>query len=183
MLEESQYLARKLGFTFGQFRAADMKAGLLLDYYRLREAEAALIEAHSLLADSLGTFERESLDLTWAFWSLASGDWESARDRAASITLVDSSSRSRHALLASALKLRLATRAGAREEVELILRHLTGPNADVLSHGGSDQIALAIFEALHLLRGREVAESFARDFVRTKRQERFVPPPQLQIST
>ena len=180
LLDESQILARKFGFSYGQFRAADMKAGLLLDYYMLREAEKALKEARSLLADSLGAFMKESLELTWAFWCLASDDWEGARERASRIAPVDLASRSRHAMLSAALRLRLATRQGARKEAEQILRHLTGPHADVLSHGGSDQIALAIFEALALLRSSSEAQAFAQQYVGTKRQERFAPPPQLQ---
>lgn len=179
LLDESQTLARKFGFSYGQFRAADMKAGLLLDYYRLPEAKVALIEAQSLLYDSLGSFMRESLDLTWAFWSLATGDWKDASERASRISPVDLTNRSRHARLSAALRLRLATRRGDTEEAERILRYLTGPRADVLCYGGSDQIALAVIEALVHLRSRDDAELFRLDYLKSRRQERFAPPPPL----
>lgn len=182
LLEESQTLSRKFGFSYGQFRAADMKAGLFLDYYRLPEAEAALIEGQSLLYDSLGGFMRESLNLTWAFWCIACDDWEGAGRRAARISAVDLTKRSRHAMLTAALRLRLAIRQNSHDEAERILRHLNESHADVLCRGGSDQIALAIFEALGCFRGRNDAALFATEYLKTKRQERFAPPPPLQAT-
>ncbi len=179
LLDEAQTIARRFGFTYGQFRAADMKAGLLLDYYRLDEARVALIEAQTLLSETLGSFVRESLNLTWAFWCLATEDWQGAHERSAKVSPYDESSRSRHAMLAAALQLRLASHRQVRAEAEQILPHLLDRNIDVLSFGGSDQIALAILNSLQFLRDGAIAEAFARDYVRNRRQELFSPPAPL----
>jgi DNA-binding SARP family transcriptional activator len=179
LLDEAQVVAKKFGFTYGQFRAADMKAGLLLDYDQLESAKVALVEAQELMSESLGGFVRESLNLTWAFWCLSTGDWTGAVERAKAGPVLDPLSRSRHAMLAAALKLRISARQRDRDECMQILEHLSNRNADVLRFGGSDQIALAIFSALDFLRDSAAAKEFAREYVQNQRQERFPPPKPL----
>jgi hypothetical protein len=179
LLEEAQSIARKFGFTYGQFRAADIRAGVLIDYYRLDEALVALEDAASLRTDTLGTFMRESLELTWAFWFLARGDYAGAREKHATLPAYDPRSRSRHAMMLAALDLRIAAFENRTADAERPLRHLLDQNAAVLTFGGSDQIALAIFESLRCLRGERPARSFARRYVREQRQEKFPPPPPL----
>jgi hypothetical protein len=181
LLDEAQSIAQKFGFTYGQFRAADIRAGLLLDYYRLDEALDALEDASRLRAETLGGFARESLDLTWAFWFLARGDYRGAREKFAMLPAYDPKSRNRHAMMLAALDLRIAAFEHRFEDAERSLSHLLDRNADVLTFGGSDQIALAIYESLHCLRRNEQASSFALTYVREQRQERFPPPPPLRV--
>ena len=169
-------MARKLGFCFGQFRAADTRAGVLLDYQRLPEAAMALREADELCVESLGAFARESVDLTRAFYHLAVNEFEAAKTLSTRISPFDVCSRSRHALLAAALALRIEVQSGRLETARPILDHLDRAHADVLSFAGADQIALAIVEGKAALEGAASAREFARDFLETKRQELFPPP-------
>lgn len=180
LLDECQTLARKFGFSYGQFRAADMKAGLLLDYYDLPRAQEALIEADELYNESLGRFIEESLNLTWAFWLLATGDVQGAKERAARVTSFDPLSASRHSILGAALRLRLCLNDDLRDEAERILSHLSVDHADVLRHGGSDQVAVAIHQAIAQLRGADAARAFAQDYANNRRQDRFPLPPTLR---
>ncbi len=183
LLEEAQVLARKFGFGYGQFRAADMRAGLLLDYDDLTAAEQALIEANVLFSESLGAFMRESLDLTAAFWQLAIGDWDGARSTSARIAPFDPGSRSRHSILAAALRLRICIRENNHDESAALVDYILVQNGDVLSHGGSDQVALALHEALGALRSHVDAIEFARRYVLELRQERFPAPSPLRLAT
>jgi len=180
LLEEAGALARKFGFCFGQYRAADMRAGVLLEYQRLREAEVALHEATELCEESLGQFVRESLNLTWAFYHLATGDWDSAIETSTRISPFDQGSRSRHALLAAALRLRICVQSRNYDEGSAILNHLLIENTNVFCHAGADQIAVAVLEALLALRGRHEALRFARHYISVQRQELFEPPPALR---
>jgi len=182
LLEEAQSLSKKFGFSYGQFRAADMRAGLLLDYYDLPAAAEALQEAEGLFEGSLGSFMRESLNLTWAFWHLAVGNSDGAWRITKDIAPFDASNASRHAILAAALQLRFCVLDRRYDDAEGILEHLNTRHTNVLRHGGSDQVALAIYEAFFALRGEDTAKEFARDYILEKRKERFLPPPAMRIS-
>jgi len=176
LLAEAQTIARKFGYCFGQFRAADIRAGVLLDYYQLTDARAALAEATELCVESLGRFALESLNITWAFYHLAVDDWDAAKQVASRIAPPDLSSRSRHAMLSAALRLRLATKLADVVKARALLAHLTQSNANVFRHAGADQIAVAVFEAMLALEGGDTARAFAEDYTVRKRQELFAPP-------
>lgn len=181
LIAESGRLAAKADFTYAQFRAFDLLAGIALEYGELGEAHAALLEAERHLAQAHGAFNRDSLSISWVFWAIDSGDWEQARQRLSTIESIDLGSRSRHALLPAAASLRVQLHFqkddDARKTLSAILDH--GPSIYV--HSAVDQVALAVALGLGKYQGPEEARIFAAEFLSMLRRD-LMPPPQLLLA-
>jgi hypothetical protein len=178
LLLESGHLSAQLHLVYSQFRAADVRAGLELDYERLDCAEAALRDADKLFAPALGEFFRESLAISWAFWAIETEDWGTARRTLDGLRPLDYESRSRHVILSAAARMRTAMQEGNDDGALSLLQYILKHTETLFEHSSVDQVACAVFVALAHFKGAREAHQFAQKFTRNQRRDRS-PVPRL----
>ena len=180
LLRESGTLADKSGFAYARFRAHDALAGLALEYGFYDIANESLLAAEALFVPPLGRFSRESLDLSWAFFSIGLDRWDDARSRVHRFVPLDLANRSRHHLLQAAAKLRVLMHDDHDDEARPILGALLGHRDPLFRHSSVDHIALAVALGIERYEGEKEARRFASEFVLKTRRDLMPPPAELK---